>query len=157
VLKDLTGPGTIQDGSLRLPADAEWSQLFFSLEGTSSGAVRIEVYHPENVEKVEPRQLEEWFEVDFRRGAAPPSPQPALRECELSWADGVADEGVRRVLVHLADHGSITEAEVTGFLGSPRAFRRFSLDFDEHVRKVPFKVRIEAGTGGKRYVKEGEK
>jgi hypothetical protein len=157
VLKDLTGPGTIQDGSLRLPADAEWSQLFFSLEGASSGAVRIEVYHPENIEKVEPRQLEEWFEVDFRRGAAPPSPQPASQERELSWADGVADEKVRRVFIHLADHGSITEAEVTGFLGSPRAFRRFSLDFDEHVRKVPFKVRIEAGTGGKRYVKEGEK
>ena len=45
---------------------------------------------------------------------------------------------------------------VAGFLGSPRAFRRFSLDFDENVRKVPFKVRIEVGADGKRYVKEGE-
>jgi hypothetical protein len=156
VLKDLTGPGTIQDGTLRLPADAEWSQLFFSLEGTSSGSVRIEVYHPDNVDKVAPRQLEEWFEVDFRRGAPAPSPQPVAPERELSWADGLADEGARRVFVHLADHGSVTEAEVIGFLGSPRAFRRFSLDFDEHVRKVPFKVRIEAGGEGKRYVRERE-
>ena len=157
VLKDLTGPGTIQDGTLRLPADAEWSQLFFSLEGSSSAAVRIEVYHPENIEKVEPKQLEEWFEVDFRRGAAPSSPRAPTADRELTWPDGLGDEGARRVFVHLAEHGSITEAEVTGFLGSPRAFRRFSLDFEEHVRKVPFKVRIEAGADGKRYVKEGEK
>jgi hypothetical protein len=161
VLKDLIGPGAIQDGTLRLPADAEWSQLFFSLDGPDSGRVRIEVYHPENVEKVEPRLLEDWFEVDFRRGAAPSLPAPvtttASAERELSWADALPDAGARKVFVHLADHGSITEAEVIGFLGSPRAFRRFSLDFDEHVRKVPFRVRIEAGTNGKRYVKEGEK
>ena len=119
--------------------------------------MRIEVYHPENIEKVEPAQLEEWFEVDFRRGAAPASAPPVHAERELSWADGLADEGAQRVFIHLADHGSITEAEVTRFLGSPRAFRRFSLEFEANARKVPFRVRIEAGADGKRYVKEGEK
>lgn len=157
VLKDLVGAGSIQDGTLRLSADAEWSQLFFSLEGQESGRVRIEIYHPDNIEKVEARQLDEWFEVDFRRGPPIP-PQPSTPgERELTWEDGIADPKVRKVFVHLSDHGSITEKEVTDKLGSPRAFRRFSLDFDAHLEKVPFKVRIEGGVDGKRYVKEGEK
>jgi hypothetical protein len=61
------------------------------------------------------------------------------------------------VFVHLFEHGSITEAEAVGFLGSPRAYRRFALEFEEHAAKVPFRVRIEAMADGKRYVKEGEK
>ena len=44
-----------------------------------------------------------------------------------------------------------------GFVGSPRAFRRFSLEFDGYLKKLPFKVRVEPGAEGKRYVKEGEK
>ncbi len=156
VLRDLTGPGALQDGTLRLPADADWSQLFFSLEGPASGLVRVEVYHPENRENVSPAKPEDWFEVDHRRGAAAAvATQTAGRE--LSWADGLADLGTRKVFEHLHDHGSITEAEVTGFLGSPRAFRRFSLEFDEHRKRVPFKVRVEPTAEGKRYVKEGEK
>lgn len=72
------------------------------------------------------------------------------------WASLLADEGARRVFLHLATHGSITEHEVTGFLGSPRAYRRFALEFDAHAQKVPFRVRIEPLADGKRYVKEGE-
>lgn len=157
VLKDVIGPGAIQDGTLRLPVDADWSQLFFSLEGPESGRARIEVYHPDNIEQVEARRLDEWFEVDFRRGASAPTAAAVSVERELTWVDGLADAGVRRVFTHLAEHGSITEAEVTTFLGSPRAFRRFSLDFDDHLKKVPFKVRIEGAADGKRYVKEGDK
>lgn len=158
VLRDLTGPGALQDGTVRVPADADWTQLFFSLEGPASGLVRIEVYHPENRENVSPARMEDWFEVDHRRGAPVAPPPPTVgEERELSWADGLADEGTRRVFVHLDAHGSVTEAEVTGFLGSPRAFRRFSLEFDGYLKKVPFKVRVEPGAEGKRYVKEGEK
>ncbi len=51
----------------------------------------------------------------------------------------------------------MTEEEMVGILGSARAFRRFSLDFEEHERKLPFRVRIEAGEGGKRYVREGDR
>lgn len=72
------------------------------------------------------------------------------------WAGLLSDEGARRVFLHLATHGSITEHEVTGFLGSPRAYRRFALEFEAHARKVPFRVRIEPLADGKRYVKEGE-
>ncbi len=158
VLRDLTGPGTLLDGTLRLPADAEWSQVFFSLEGSSTGLVRVEVYHPDNRENVSSATPDDWFEVDHRRGAsAAPAPAAPGGERELSWADGLADEGARKVFLHLEKHGAITEVEAVGFLGSQRAFRRFSLEFDGYLRKVPFKVRVEPAADGKRYVKEGEK
>jgi len=46
--------------------------------------------------------------------------------------------------------------ELTRLLGSARAFRRFSLEFESHARQVPFKVRIETAASGKRYMKDGE-
>jgi hypothetical protein len=73
---------------------------------------------------------------------------------ELGWEQGLADEAIRAVFVHLHEHGSITEVELAGKLGSPRAVRRFARDFEQYVRKVPFAVRIETGPNGKRYVKE---
>jgi hypothetical protein len=33
----------------------------------------------------------------------------------------------------------------------------FSVDFEAHLVKLPFRVRIEAAEGGKRYVREGDK
>ena len=58
---------------------------------------------------------------------------------------------------HLEKHGVVTEPEVTDLLGSPRAFRRFSLEFDLHLPKLPFRVRIETAESGKRYVKEADR
>ena len=162
VLKDLSGPGTIRDGALRLPIAEEWSEVFFTLEGASSEPVRIELFHPEGTERVQGCQLEEWFQVDWRQGAAPKEvpggeATPVPEERALDWADELP-EGPREVFRHLAAHGSITEEEVTRMLGgSPRAFRRFSVQFEEHARRVPFRVRIEAGVEGKRYVREGGK
>jgi len=102
--------------------------------------------------------MEDWFEVDHRRGAPVGPPTPVQGgDLELSWADGLADEGARRVFLHIDKHGAITEVEAVGFLGSQRAFRRFSLEFDGYLKKVPFKVRVEPAADGKRYVKEGEK
>ena len=155
VLKDVNGLGTIQDGKLRMAVGDDWSELCFSLEAPSSDKVRVEFFHPDGVEQVAKCELADWFEVDWKRGM--PEPVTAPTDRMLDWADALIDEGVRRVFIHLAQHGSITEGEVIGFVGSARAFRRFSLDFDEHARKVPFRVRIEPGADGKRYVKEGEK
>jgi hypothetical protein len=61
------------------------------------------------------------------------------------------------VFLHIEKHGMITEPDVTHLLGSPRAFRRFSLEFDLHLEKLPFRVRVESGAGGKSYVREGER
>lgn len=154
VFKDLDGPGTIQNDTLRLPVSDDWSNLCFSLEGPSNMTAQVEVFHPEGIERVEKCVLADFFDVDWRRGSVEPA--PVQTERLLEWADALPAD-VQKVFVHLAEHGSITEGEVIGFVGSARAFRRFSLDFDEHARKVPFRVRIEPGVDGKRYVKEGDK
>ncbi len=157
VVKDVSGPGSLREGTLRLPVGDEWTQVFFALESGSSEPVRVEVFHPEGVEQVQPCALEEWFEVDWRKAAGKPEEAaPDQEERALDWADALP-EGPREVFRHLHAHGAITEAEVIRMLGSPRAFRRFSLGFEEHAAKVPFRVRIEGGVEGKRYVREGER
>jgi hypothetical protein len=58
------------------------------------------------------------------------------------------------VFLHLQQHGSLTEEELSQMLGNPRQARRFSRDFEQYVEKVPFSVRIETTSSGKRYVKQ---
>ena len=48
----------------------------------------------------------------------------------------------------------ITETEVMMFLGARSVMRRFTLEFELLLEKLPFKVRIEPGDSGKRYVRE---
>ena len=69
--------------------------------------------------------------------------------------DGRNDE-VQTEMSIVIENGAITEVELTRLLGSARAFRRFSLEFESHARQVPFKVRIETAASGKRYMKDGE-
>lgn len=98
--------------------------------------------------------------------AAAPVPQPAQPAAVRSppsvtgpvpsWAHAMPDDGVRRVFMHLDAHGSVTEPEATAFLGSPRAYRRFALEFEAHAGHAPFRVRVEATSESKRYVKDGE-
>ncbi len=103
-----------------------------------------------------PVVLDGWFNVGGTGFlSAGGQPQSSL-SAPVGWEDGICDDGARKVFVHLAQHGSITEGEVTGMLGSPRAFRRFSLAFDDFAKSLPFKVRIEATVEGKRYVKDRE-
>lgn len=157
VLKDATGPCALDDGALRLQLDDAWSELFFELTGPSSTKAQVEVFHPDAAEQVEPCRLEERFEVAWRRGGAAQTEPAGAPERALGWADAILDEGARRVFLHLEAHGSVSEAEATGMVGSPRAFRRFSLQFDALASRAPFKVRIEVAPDGKRYVKEGER
>ncbi len=64
------------------------------------------------------------------------------------------DANVGRVFLHIQEHRSITEAELVAMLGSTRKVRSFSLKFDEYARKVPFPVRIETTSIGKRYTRQ---
>lgn len=153
-IKDVSGPGSLHKGRVRLPLSESWSEIFFALAGPRDESARIEVLHPDNIEKVQSARLDHWFAVSGR-GAGAEAPEEVTEP--LSWADGIEHEAVRQVFVHIDKHGAITEPEVTKILGSPRAFRRFSLQFDNHVTKLPFRVRIEVAEGGKRYVKEGDK
>ncbi len=143
----------VKNGRLQVPVRDEWTEVFFALEGPSDEQVRVEVFHPDAIEQVAPRAVDGWFSVvGTAAGARPPTIPPPVGS---SFQDVFEDEGVRKVFAHLEKHGSMTEVEITRALGSPRAFRRFSLDFEGHARKVPFKVKIETAESGKRYVKDG--
>jgi hypothetical protein len=60
------------------------------------------------------------------------------------------------VFEHIEKHGSVSETELSQILGGSRAVRKFSVAFDDSLKLVPFRVRIDTGAGEKRYVKEGD-
>lgn len=160
ILKDATGPVTIKTGRLQVTVGEAWSEIFFGLEGPTDDRVRVEVHHPDGIEKVKSASPDHWFSVSGTTAPAPakgPAPASIPPPAPEGWAGTIADEGIRKVFLHIEKHGAITEPEVTGLLGSPRAFRRFSLEFESHLPKLPFKVRIETAEGGKRYVREGDR
>lgn len=141
-------------GRLEVKLD-EWAEVFFSLVGPRDERVRVELFHPDGVEQVTACLCEGWFQV--AGGALPDSASAApAAPPTLRWQDNFPDEGARKVFAHIEQHGAITEVELTRLLGSARAFRRFSLEFESHARQVPFKVRIETAASGKRYMKDGE-
>ena len=153
VIKEVSGAGELKTGRVQVPVGDPWTELFFGLDGDADGRARIEIYHPDNVERVRSATPEQWYSVSgSSKQVASTPPQPPS-----GWAGTIADEGIRKVFLHIEKHGAITEPEVTRVLGSPRAFRRFSLEFDVHLEKLPFHVRIETGEGGKRYVREGDR
>ena len=160
VLKDVVGPAELRTGGLKVPLGDEWTEVFFSLEGPTDERVRIEVHHPGSLEKVQSAAPDHWYSVSGARVAS--GTMAAVRAAtpviaSSTWADAIADEAMRRVFVHIEKHGAITEGEITQLLGSPRAFRKFSLEFDVQLAKLPFRIRVEPGDGGKRYVREGVK
>lgn len=126
--------------------------VLFTLEGPRDERVRVEIYHPDGVETVEPLLLGPWFDV-FGTAPATTGPAPPVVEAD-DWLNALPDEGARRVFGHIAKHGEVTEAELGHLLGSPRAARRFAVGFDAHLPLIPFIVRIETSDAGKRYVKE---
>ena len=149
-LKDVPGVG-LRGGQVALPVRDEWTEVFFALSGERDERARVEVFHPDAVERVEPCVLAAWFQVE---GGGPAV--GSARAAAPDWREGLADEGARRVFVHIDQHGSISEEEVVRLLGSPRAARRFALEFEGHTSKLPFRVRIETAASGKRYRKEGD-
>lgn len=139
-------------GAISAEIGGEPVEVFFSLEGAADEQVAVEVYHPANLENVEPARLT-WFSVAGQ--SRPPSgPKPDDDQAQ-DWDDAIVDEGFRRVFVHIYKHGSISEQEITGLLGKPRRVRAFAAQFDVLVALVPFQVRIESVGVMKRYVKEG--
>lgn len=162
IVKEARGAGKLASGRLSVPIGETWTEVFFGLQGPEDGRARIEVHHPDGVERVTPAQVDAWFSVSGfalgGTGGPKPTKTPSVPPTTLpSWFDAFAEEGLRKVFLHIEKHGVIDEAEVTAMLGSPREFRKFSRDFDTHLAKLPFRVKIETADGGKRYVREGEK
>lgn len=153
-LCEVRGGARLSSGTVIADVGAEF-ELFFRLTGAASSRVSIELYHPSREASVEPCTLKERFDVVGRVVVAvPPRSSQTLPQVE-SWLADLPDAGVRRVFQHLAQHGAVTETEVTEMLGSARESRKFSRQFEQHAASAPFTIRIDSVSGVKRYVREG--
>lgn len=151
-VKEVSGPGVLRAGRVEMPVKSDWTDVYFSLEGSKDERTRIEVYHPDAIEKVRPTIVDALFSVSGTQPRAPGGEKG--RAASAAWAMTIEDEAVRNIFQKIDEHGSITEAEIIHMLGNPRAARRFALNFDGYLAKLPFKVRSEANASGKRYTRE---
>ena len=158
LLRDARGGGSLSGGRVVVRSAGEGVEVFFSLQGPSDEKTRVEVFHPDGLVRVPPASPDGWFAVGRARTATvTPEKERRGASRQAGWESEIEDEGHRRLLVHLSEHGSVTEAEAVRILGSPRAFRSFSAQFDELMKRVPFGARVEMTPDGKRYVKERDK
>ena len=130
-------------------------ELFFRLTGGANSRVSIELYHPSREASVEPCTLKERFDVVGRLAVSAATRSSETPSQAEEWLADLPDAGVRRVFQHLAQHGAVTETEVTEMLGSARESRKFSRQFEQHAASAPFTIRIDSVSGVKRYVREG--
>src|ERR1035437_2810918 len=125
LLRDVRGAGSLNGGRGVGRSEGEGVEVFFSLQGPSDEKTRVEVFHPDGLVRVPPASPDGWFAVGRARTAvATPEKERRATVRHASWELGIEDEGHRRLLAHLSEHGSVTEAEAVRLLGSPRAFRR---------------------------------
>ena len=124
--------------------------LLFKLTGADQ-RVAVEVFHPGSAQ-VRAARVEHRFAVGATgRAASSAASEPA----DTNWLLELPSGGVRQLFEHLAAHGAVTEAEVISMLGGARQARKFARQFDDHVARAPFDVRIDVVGGVKRYVKQG--
>jgi PglZ domain len=150
-IKDVPGK-EVKNQQLQIPSEGGWVEVLFDLKGKQDERARIEIFHPDSIENVEPTITQEYFDVSGFVTST--TPEVEITSSTNEWQNNFEDEAVRRVFLHLQKHDSITEIELTQILGSARKVRRFSLEFEEYLNKVPFPVRIETTSNGKRYVKQ---
>lgn len=162
-LRGVSDPARLHGGriTLTLPLGEDGVECLFAVMGAGEGRVRVEFFHPDNPRRVQGAVPEQWYAVvagpqggaaSVASGGASVS-QPTTTDTR--WSEAIADEGVRRVFLHLAAHGKMTEAEATQMLGSPRAFRRFTAELEGYA--VPFVVTVMQGADGKRLQREDER
>ena len=148
-------------GKARLERGSIWAQvgesfeLFFRLSGVTETRVRVEVEMAGAILG----GPEARFGVAATRtpqlsGSERPASVSLPRKAE-AWLEELPAGGVRQLFAHLQAHGNLTEPEATKILGGPRELRRFSIQFEEHCKKVPFVVRIDVIAGVKRYARDG--
>lgn len=153
-IKDAPGM-EIKNQVLQVPVESDWSEVLFALKGRQGERVPIEVYHPEGIEDVEPSLTVDLFTVSGTLVSIEGSAEAVVPQTtNQAWHEGFEEESIGQVFLHLQQHGSITEMELTQKLGSARQVRRFSMDFEAHLQKVPFSVKIETSASGKRYVRQ---
>jgi hypothetical protein len=178
-LLDVTPPAKLGDGRILLPPNGESAVVEFELEGETDEMLRVEVFHPDAVEDVEPKMVEGFFEVFRNRRLPKPSgqtPQPAPASegptpvaprppsvppagpprstVAGDWQGLIEDQGFREVLLYIEERRSMNEAELAQKLGSARRVRAFTRAFDALMARVPFVIEIVFVSGLKTYVRK---
>jgi hypothetical protein len=154
IIKEVTGAAVVNQ-TISLAPRQDWVEVFFDLVGPKTERVKVEAYHPDQMEQVEAAIPVEFFDVSSQgTPAREAEAQEEPGDNPEDWQAAIADEGIRMIFVHLHRHGSITETEMTQMLGNARQVRRFSRTFEEYADLIPFTVRIEPTGSGKRYVRD---
>ena len=152
-IKDAPG-AEVKNQQIQAPVDADWTELLFDLQGPRDERVQLEIFHPDGIETVASATTTQFFNVS---GSLQGKTDPNIdSRSTIDWQTNFEDESIRNVFLHLQQHGSITEPELIQMLGNARHARRFALQFEEHLKKVPFSVRIETTSSGKLYVKQNQ-
>lgn len=82
-------PGSFEAGTIHVPPGAEAATVVFGLEGEIDENVRVEVYHPDGTEQVEPATVQGWFAMRRNRRAGSVG---GSGECAAVVPDSVAPE-----------------------------------------------------------------
>ncbi len=143
----------LKNQELYLQADETWVEVLFDLRGNKDERVRIEIFHPDNVAEIEPLTLISYFNVSGALIKDKSSSESANLKSNSDWQDNFSDANIKQVFLHLDRHNSLTEAELNQMLGSPRKARRFAGNLEQYLKRVPFSVKVETTSNGKRYVK----
>lgn len=151
VVKDVAGGGaTAHAGGLRLDAGtADWTEVFFVLEGASGERLPVElsVLSDPN-SKASP---DAFYPVSFVGGPAQAGPAPA--PAASGWAQRLGDPDAGKVFDYLEKHGVLAEAELVELLGNARKARAFAARFDGFLERLTFEVEVISGGDGKQYRK----
>jgi hypothetical protein len=148
-------------------------RLIFRITGPRDARVQVELFHPSGAQSIAPLVIvERRFEVTEARVEPASKPEPAsspapvptpaptseapTSEVREAWLD-TYEPSVRKVFAYIAKHNGINQEEATRLLGSPRAFRRFALMFDEWAARAPFVITSDMSSGLLRYNKRSEK
>ncbi|MGC1308316.1 MAG: BREX-6 system phosphatase PglZ [Phormidesmis sp.] len=149
----------LKNQQVQIAIDQDWVEILFKLKGPKDERIKLEVYHSDGAEDVQPTLIDTYFDV---AGSKQKSGEKAAgkvtqvinsTEPASDWQSSFEDTSIRDVFLHLAQYNAITETELTRLLGSPRKVRQFALHFETHLQKVPFAVSVETTSSGKRYVK----
>lgn len=162
-LLDASPPAVLEEGRLRVPPHRDEALVEFELEGATEDKVRVEIFHPDELEDVTSKVVDGFFDVQRDRRltkvrSMTPAPRRSSSPPRLSaspdWRESIEDEGYRRVFVIIDERRIINEAELTTVLGSSRRVRFFARQFDQLVTRVPFEVEIRTVGGMKTYARK---
>lgn len=143
----------VKNQELYLQANDTWAEILFDLKGNKDERVKIEVFHPDNLAEIEPLKLTSYFNVSGALTKDTSTSKPIASVSNSDWRDSFEDAKIEQVFLHLEKHSSLTEAELNQMLGSPRKARRFAGNLEQYLTQVPFSVKVETTSNGKRYIK----